>query len=61
MSGDEPVLPTYDELELRDGLHCSWGLWGDDDHFGTLNLLSPGRVLAAAAEIKSGQLFPLDL
>jgi kynurenine formamidase len=61
MSGDEPVLPTYDELELRDGLHCSWGLWGDEDNFGTLNLLSPGRVRAAAAEIKSGQLFPLDL
>lgn len=54
-------LPAYDELDLRDGLRCSWGVWGADDRFGTLNLLSPERVRAAAAEITSGRSFPLDL
>jgi hypothetical protein len=57
----QPTLPTYGELDLRDGLRCSWGLWGEDDRFGTLNLLSPERVQTAAAEIVTGRTFPLDL
>jgi hypothetical protein len=55
------ALPAYQDLELRDGLRCSWGLWGADDRFGTLNLLTQDRVLAAAAEITTGRVFPMDL
>jgi hypothetical protein len=55
------TLPNYEQLKLREGLRCSWGVWGDEDRLGTLNLLSPDRTRAAAAEITTGLVFPLDL
>jgi len=43
----------------------TWGDWGDDDQKGRLNLLTPDRVKAAAAEVRDGKSFclslPLDL
>jgi hypothetical protein len=39
---------------------ASWGLWGDDDRLGCLNLLTPERVLGAAKLIRRGAVFPLD-
>jgi kynurenine formamidase len=54
-------LPRFDELPQRSMLACSWGLWGDDDVLGTLNLITPERTLAAASEVRRGALFPLDL
>ena len=45
--------------------NSSWGLYGPDDALGTLNLLTPERVLAAASCIRTGKRFtvglPLDL
>ena len=49
-------LPSFDELP--DGR--SWGLWGDDDKFGTLNLLTPERVTKGAACVRKGAVFPLN-
>src|SRR5581483_3299389 len=37
-----------------------WGLWGDDDYLGCLNLLSPDRVKAAVREVQHGTVFPLN-
>ncbi|KAL1955775.1 hypothetical protein VTO42DRAFT_8095 [Malbranchea cinnamomea] len=39
---------------------AAW-VWGKDDQIGRLNLLTPSRVKAAAAEIKTGEIVPLDL
>ncbi|QDQ97224.1 cyclase family protein [Tomitella fengzijianii] len=39
----------------------AWGRWGDDDEKGTLNHLTPERRVAAAAMIRTGQVFPLGL
>lgn len=50
-------LPTYDELPAG----SSWGLWGDDDKLGCLNLLTPARIVAAAALVKQGKTFALNL
>jgi hypothetical protein len=36
-------------------------VWGDHDVFGTLNLLTPDRVLAAARSIRTGRSFGLNL
>ncbi|KAF2496968.1 hypothetical protein BU16DRAFT_526024 [Lophium mytilinum] len=49
-------LPSFSELPLRpsDPPHSAWGLWGESDQLGCLNHLTPARVKAAAAEIKSG-------
>ncbi len=34
-------------------------LFGDDDEVGTINLLTPARVIAAAASIRSGKVFAI--
>lgn len=55
-------LPTYAELlERRDAPPgSSWGLFGPDDHFGTLNLLGEEQARAAAALVRRGAAFGLD-
>jgi kynurenine formamidase len=56
-------LPDYDALPVRQGAPagCAWGVFGDDDELGTLNLLTPQRVREAAAEIRTGRCISLDL
>ena len=51
---DERTLPSHAELPVRDDVPpgSSWGMWGEHDVFGTLNLLTPERVLAAARSIR---------
>lgn len=39
----------------------NWGRWGADDERGTLNLISPATVAAAAKEIRSGKRFTLAI
>lgn len=56
-------LPSYDELPVRAGAPqgAAWGVFGDEDEVGTINLLSPERVKAAAGSIRSGKVFALNL
>ncbi|GAY07250.1 cyclase family protein [Pseudonocardia sp. N23] len=58
----EPSVPTYAQLLARtDGPPgSSWGVWGADDEIGTLNHLTPDRVRAAAALVRTGQRVRLD-
>jgi kynurenine formamidase len=60
-SGDD--LPTYDDLPVTEGAPegSSWGVWGEGDVLGCLNLLTPERAVAAAALVQQGRVFPLDL
>ena len=64
-SDTSPVrsLPTYDDLPVieRAGISHSWGVFGDGDEVGTLNLLSPATVLAALTEVASGERVGLTL
>ncbi len=53
-------LPAFDDLPSRDGLPCSWGLWGEGDVYGSLNLLTPEKVVEAARLVRSGKCFPLN-
>ncbi len=39
----------------------SWGLFGEDDEVGTINLLTPERIAAAAQLVVKGEVFPLNL
>jgi kynurenine formamidase len=54
-------LPTYAELRARTDAPpgTSWGIFGDDDQLGTLNLLTPELARASAALVKGGDVFPL--
>src|SRR5688500_8447004 len=56
------VLPSYDEL-LRsyEPPGSSWGLWGEGDVFGCLNLLTAEHVLRGVSLVKRGAVFPLNL
>lgn len=56
-------LPTYDQLPVRSGSPqgSSWGLWGDPDYLGCLNLLTPERAAAAVRCVRSGHSFGLNL
>jgi kynurenine formamidase len=58
-----PKLPSYGELPVRPGAPqgAAWGVFGDSDEVGTINLLSPDRVVAAAGSIRSGKVFALNL
>jgi kynurenine formamidase len=56
-------LPPYAELPVTEGAPkgSSWGVWGDGDVFGTLNLLTPEGVRGATASIRTGRVFALNL
>jgi len=43
------------------GEHHNWGRWGSDDQRGTANLMTPERVAAAAALVRTGRRFSLGL
>jgi kynurenine formamidase len=44
-----------DEFERIFDAVRNWGRWGPDDQLGTLNYLTPDRVVAAAALVRSGR------
>jgi hypothetical protein len=57
-------LPSYRDLPVRGGAPegSSWGVWGDPDYLGCLNLLTPERAASAAARcVRSGKSFGLNL
>lgn len=56
-------LPAFDDLPEVPGLGLrhAWGVFGDGDRVGTMNLLTPERVRAAAAQVLTGEVVPLDL
>jgi kynurenine formamidase len=55
-------LPTYAELPIAHGYpaNAAWGVFGDTDSLGTINLLTPERVRAAAQLVRRGAVFPLN-
>ncbi|MGH9844324.1 MAG: hypothetical protein ACREEM_36845, partial [Blastocatellia bacterium] len=55
-------LPDFAELPIKPEYppHSAWGVFGDDDQIGTLNLLTPERVAAAARLVRRGEVFALN-
>jgi kynurenine formamidase len=54
-------LPRYDELpHTEGGGRSAWGLFGEDDSLGLMNLQSPESVQRAARLIQRGEVFPLN-
>ncbi|MGH8994959.1 MAG: cyclase family protein [Acidimicrobiales bacterium] len=54
-------LPRYDDLpEAPEGGRSAWGLFGEGDSVGLMNLVTPERVLEASKLVRRGALFPLD-
>lgn len=46
MSQTPTKLPSYDELPIDSKYppKTAWGIWGEEDNYGTLNLLTEERV-----------------
>src|SRR6478735_8749776 len=56
-------LPSYAALVARtDGRPSgtAWGVFGDDDEVGTINLLDAARVLAGIREVRDGEVHSLN-
>ncbi len=56
-------LPLFAELPIKPGYPpgAAWDVFGDGDQVGTLNLLTPERIAAAARLVRKGAVFNLDL
>ena len=63
MPFDPDELPPYDRLPVRSGAPkgSAWGLFGDDDQLGCINLLTADKVRQAARLVKKGTVFALNL
>ncbi|KAL1926645.1 hypothetical protein VTP01DRAFT_5540 [Rhizomucor pusillus] len=55
-------LPTYDQLPIdpKHPAHTAWGVWGEEDNLGTLNLLTAECVAEASQCIKQGKIYALN-
>jgi hypothetical protein len=55
-------LPRFDDLPVTPGApaRSAWGLWGEGDETGTVNLLTPERIAAASRLARDGKCFPLN-
>ena len=58
-----PQLPRHADLPIREGAPqgAAWGVFGEDDQIGTINLMTPERVVEAAGSIRNGKVFSLNL
>jgi hypothetical protein len=52
------MTENFKELGAR---LSNWGRWGPDDQIGTLNLVTPQHITAAAAEVRSGKVLQLSI
>jgi len=58
-----PKYPRYAELLQRMDAPAgsAWGIFGATDQLGTLNFIGADQVIAAAAGVRKGRVFPLNL
>lgn len=63
MTTSSNALPDFDDLPELEGLGLkhAWNVFGPDDVLGSMNLITPDRVVAAASLVRSGQRVSLDL
>lgn len=61
--GTKRKRPAFNHLPLNatDPPYSAWGLYGEDDELGSLNLLTAELTRQALSEPKSGKLIPLSL
>lgn len=62
LSGSDPYGTfTMEDFERIGNAVRNWGRWGHDDQIGTLNFVTPERLVGAAALIKQGKRFELGI
>jgi kynurenine formamidase len=56
-----PETPTIETVRELARQYSNWGRWGPDDELGTLNLIEPADVVAAAGLVQTGRAFSLSI
>lgn len=56
-----PAQPGIDTVRALAERYSNWGRWGPDDELGTLNLIRPEDVVAAARLVQTGKTFSLAI
>lgn len=52
---------TTDLLDEYCNRYRNWGRWGADDELGTLNHITPAKIVASAGLVRQGKVFSLEL
>jgi kynurenine formamidase len=52
---------TLDDMRAMCAKYSNWGRWGQDDELGTLNFITPERLVRAAGLVKRGRAFSLAI
>jgi hypothetical protein len=55
------LQPNIDTVRALGEKHSNWGRWGPEDERGTLNLVTPGMVVAASKLVRKGKTISLAL
>lgn len=53
-----PSIETVRDMVKR---YSNWGRWGSDDQVGTLNLITPAKIVQGAGLAKRGRVFSLSI
>ncbi|WP_016881342.1 MULTISPECIES: cyclase family protein [unclassified Rhodococcus (in: high G+C Gram-positive bacteria)] len=61
MTTAETTGLTLDTVLAKAQQYRNWGRWGADDELGSLNYLTPDKVIASAGLVKKGKVFSLAL
>lgn len=52
---------TPDDVDRLAEQYREWGTWGDDDELGSMNRITPDRLVQAMHEVRRGAVFSLSL
>lgn len=55
------TVPTLETVLAKAAQYRNWGTWGPDDELGSLNYVTPDKVVASAALVRKGRVFSLAL
>jgi len=61
MSGRADTPMDIATVRALAGKHRTWGKWGPDDQIGTLNYITPKKIVAAAALVRQGKVISLAI
>src|SRR5215510_11330635 len=56
-----PEKYTIEDVKVFSQKYRNWGKWGPNDQLGTLNYITPEKVVEAAKLVKQGKAFSLAI
>ena len=55
------TAPTIETVRALAAKYNNWGKWGPDDQLGTINYITPEKIIEAGALVRKGKVFSLAL